>query len=154
MSNSLVFARARDSSLSLRRLSGSVILSQGSVRRAIAFASSAVGPLAMAPFNIFPVLAVPMVISVWLIDGRRRRGLSCARTPHLDAHGRAPRMLARLRLLRRGPLVGSGCVPRGSGSLWLGPPACVLGIRAMLALFTAFGFAVARLLCLPSAHGW
>ena len=35
----------------------------------IAFAAGAVGALAMAPFNFFPALMIPMTVAIWLIDG-------------------------------------------------------------------------------------
>ncbi len=46
-----------------------VILSDGWRRRLLAFASGAVGALALAPFNILPAMIVPMTVAVWLIDG-------------------------------------------------------------------------------------
>ena len=46
-----------------------VILSWGWRRRAIAFAAGAAGALALPPLALFPLIAVPLTIAVWLIDG-------------------------------------------------------------------------------------
>ena len=51
-----------------------VILSWGWRRRAIAFVSGAVGALALPPLSLFPLIAVPRTIAVWLIDGAQERG--------------------------------------------------------------------------------
>ena len=45
-------------------------------RRLIAFAAGAVGALAMAPFNFFPALMIPMTAAIWLIDVAERLGAS------------------------------------------------------------------------------
>jgi apolipoprotein N-acyltransferase len=50
-------------------LAASIILASGWQRRLIAFAAGATGAFAMAPFNFFPALAIPMTVAVWLIDG-------------------------------------------------------------------------------------
>src|SRR5271169_5571991 len=51
-----------------------IILSWGWRRPAIAFASGAVGALALPPFSLFALIAVPLTIAVWLIDGAQDRG--------------------------------------------------------------------------------
>src|SRR6202023_1902826 len=50
-------------------IAASIILAAGWRRRLIALAAGATGALAMAPFNFFPALAIPMTVAVWLIDG-------------------------------------------------------------------------------------
>ena len=51
-----------------------VILSWGWRRRAIAFVSGAVGAFALPPFSLFPLIATPLTLAVWLIDGAHDRG--------------------------------------------------------------------------------
>ena len=53
-----------------------VILSWGWRRRSIAFVSGAIGALALPPFSAFPLIAAPLTIAVWLIDGAHDRGES------------------------------------------------------------------------------
>src|SRR3982074_3653424 len=115
-----------------------IILSWGWKRAAIALAAGALSALAMAPFNAWPVLLLTFPVMVWLIDGAgagRLRGVPAA--------------------AMAGWGVGVGYfVP---GLYWIGyaflvdaptfawlMPFAVLGLPAYLALFTAFGFALAR----------
>ena len=49
-----------------------IMLAQGWRRRIAGFAAGACGALAMAPFDMFFALAIPMVCAVWLIDGAGR----------------------------------------------------------------------------------
>jgi apolipoprotein N-acyltransferase len=117
-----------------------IILSWGWKRAAIALAAGALSALAMAPFNAWPVLFLTFPVMVWLIDGAaagRRRGVPAA--------------------AMAGWWFGLGYfVP---GLYWIGyaflvdaptfawlMPFAVLGLPAYLALFTAFGFALARLI--------
>jgi len=117
-----------------------IILSWGWKRAAIALAAGALSALAMAPFNAWPVLFLTFPVMVWLVDGAgagRMRGLPAA--------------------AMAGWWFGLGYfVP---GLYWIGYaflvdaptfawllPFAVLGLPAYLALFTAFGFALARLI--------
>jgi apolipoprotein N-acyltransferase len=138
--------------LSLQRLSAAVMLSQGWTRRAIAFAAGACGALAMAPFDVFPALLIPLVTAVWLLDGTAEMGRS--RLATLVASARAGAV--------DGWWLGFGYFV--AGLWWLGDaflveadrfawalPLGVLGLPAILALFTGFGFALARLLWMPGA---
>jgi apolipoprotein N-acyltransferase len=121
-----------------------IILSWGWKRAAIALAAGAVSALAMAPFNAWPVLFLTFPVVVWLIDGtaaRRGRGAIVAATT--------------------GWWFGLGYfVP---GLYWIGyaflvdaptfawlMPFAILGLPAYLALFTAAGFALARLIWTPN----
>jgi apolipoprotein N-acyltransferase len=122
----------------LRTLGLAIILSWGWKRAAIALAAGAASALAMAPFNAWPVLFVTFPVMVWLIDGAgagRLRGVPAAAiagwwfglgyfVPGLYWIGYA--------FLVDAPTFG-----------WMMPFA-VLGLPAYLALFTGFGFAVAR----------
>jgi apolipoprotein N-acyltransferase len=118
-----------------------VILSSGWRRRAIAFASGAIGALALPPFSLVALMVAPMTIAVWLIDG---------------SHGRG-----RLRPLASA--FGAGwCMGLGyflCGLWWVGAaflveadkfawalPLGVLLLPAALAVFPALGFLLARLL--------
>src|ERR1700758_5353564 len=118
----------------------SIILAWGWKRALMALAAGALSALAMAPFNAWPVLFLTFSIAVWLIDGSaagRWRGVPAAALS--------------------GFWFGLGYfVP---GLYWIGyaffvdadtfawlTPFAVLGLPAYLALFTAFGFALARLI--------
>ncbi len=124
----------------LRKLGLAVILSWGWKRAAIALVAGALSALAMAPFNAWPVLFLSFPIMVWLIDGAgagKLRGVPAA--------------------AMAGWWFGLGYfVP---GLYWIGYaflvdaptfawllPFAILGLPAYLALFTAFGFGLARLI--------
>jgi apolipoprotein N-acyltransferase len=124
----------------LRAAGLAIILAWGWRRAAIALVAGALSALAMAPFNAWPVLFLTFPVAVWLIDGAaagRGRGVPAAALS--------------------GFWFGLGYfVP---GLYWIGyaflvdaptfawlMPFAVLGLPAYLALFTAFGFALARLL--------
>jgi apolipoprotein N-acyltransferase len=124
----------------LRTAGLAIILAWGWKRAAIALVAGALSALAMAPFNAWPVLFVTFPVAVWLIDGAaagRWRGVPAA--------------------AMSGFWFGLGYfVP---GLYWIGyaflvdaptfawlMPFAVLGLPAYLALFSAFGFALARLL--------
>jgi apolipoprotein N-acyltransferase len=99
----------------------------------------------MPPFGLWPVLIISMPLAVWLLDGASGAG-------------------GRLARLRAAAIVG-WCFGFGffvAGLWWLGAaflvdadefawalPLGVLGLPAGLAFFTAFGFALARLLWVP-----
>ncbi len=124
----------------LRAAGLAIILSWGWKRAAIALVAGGLSALAMAPFNAWPVLFLTFPVMVWLIDGAgagRLRGVPAA--------------------AMAGWCFGLGYfVP---GLYWIGyaflvdaptfawlMPFAVLGLPAYLALFTAFGFALARLI--------
>jgi apolipoprotein N-acyltransferase len=124
----------------LHALGLAIILSWGWKRAAIALLAGAASALAMAPFNAWPVLFATFPVAVWLIDGAgagRLRGVPAA--------------------AMAGWWFGLGYfVP---GLYWIGyaflvdaptfawlMPLAVLGLPAYLALFTAFGFGLARLI--------
>jgi apolipoprotein N-acyltransferase len=118
----------------------SILLTWGWNRAAIALMAGALSALAMAPFNAWPVLFLTFPVLVWLIDGAaagRWRGVPAA--------------------AMSGFWFGLGYfVP---GLYWIGyaffvdaptfawlAPFAVLGLPAYLALYVAFGFALARLI--------
>jgi apolipoprotein N-acyltransferase len=124
----------------LRAAGLAILLSWGWKRAIIALVAGALSALAMAPFNAWPVLFLTFPVAVWLIDGAaagKWRGVPAAAVS--------------------GFWFGLGYfVP---GLYWTGyaflvdaptfawlMPFAVLGLPAYLALFPAFGFALARLL--------
>jgi apolipoprotein N-acyltransferase len=117
-----------------------IVLSWGWRRWFIAFAAGALSALAMAPFNFWPILFLTFPTLVWLIDGSgtgHGRGLgSAAATGWWFGFGY---FLAGLYWVGYAFLVDAPTFG------WLLPTA-VLGLPAGLAIFTAFGTALARLL--------
>jgi apolipoprotein N-acyltransferase len=124
----------------LRAPALAIILAWGWRRAAIALVAGVLSALAMAPFNAWPVLFATFPVVIWLIDGAgagRLRGVPAA--------------------AMAGWWFGLGYfVP---GLYWIGyaflvdaptfawlMPFAVLGLPAYLALFTALGFALARLI--------
>jgi apolipoprotein N-acyltransferase len=124
----------------LQRAIHAIVLSWGWRRWLIAFAAGALSALAMAPFNFWPILFVTFPTLVWLIDGSgtgRGRGLrSAAATGWWFGFGY---FLAGLYWVGYAFLVDAPTFG------WLLPIA-VVGLPAGLAIFTAFGAALARLL--------
>ena len=135
----------------MHRLVEVCILASGWRRAAIAFLAGALGGLAMPPLGLSFVFFLSFPIAVWLLDG---------------AVGYAKGTLrARMQGCRIAALDG-WCFGFGyhlAGLWWLGSaflvepdkfawalPLGVLGLPAGLALFTAFGFVLARLFWSPS----
>ena len=117
-----------------------IVLSWGWRRWLIAFAAGALSALAMAPVNAWPILFVTFPTLVWLIDGagagRWHGVIGAAITGWWFGFGY---FLAGLYWIGYAFLVDAPTFG------WLLPIA-VLGLPAMLAVFTAFGVALARLL--------
>jgi apolipoprotein N-acyltransferase len=133
----------------MTRLAHSAILAWGWRRWLMAFVAGALGALAMPPFGVFPALAVGLTVAVWLLDGA-------------VGEGAAPRRSALISAAVVGWWWGFGYFV--AGLWWLGAaflveaeefawamPFGVLGLPAVLALFMAAGFALARLLWAPGA---
>ncbi len=140
-----------------------VMLASGWRRRIIAFAAGITGALALAPFNFFPAMVIPMTAAVWLIDG-------CARTSQKTAAGRF-RLAGWFRLGM--PVSAWRAFGAGwwwgfgyfiGGLWWLGAaflveadqfawamPLGVAGLPAVLAFFPALGFLLARLIWVQGA---
>jgi len=117
-----------------------IVLSWGWRRRLIAFAAGAVSALALAPFNAWPVLFLTFPTLVWLIDGAgagRWGGVTtAAATGWWFGFGY---FLAGLYWIGYAFLVDAPTFG------WLLPIA-VLGLPAVLAVYTALGVALARML--------
>jgi len=127
----------------MEALTHRVILSWGWRRLAIAFAAGAFGALAMPPFGFLPALFVSLPVAVWLLDGAA-----------VGVGRFSPSTLASAAL--SGWAFGFGYFV--AGLWWLGSaflvepdqfallmPLGVLGLPAVLALFHALGFVLARL---------
>jgi apolipoprotein N-acyltransferase len=124
----------------LRGIGLAVILSWGWKRAAIALAAGALSALAMAPFNAWPILLVTFPVMVWLIDGAGAgswRGVPAAALAGwwFGLGYFVPGLY----------WIGYAFLVDASTFAWLLPFA-VLGLPVYLALFTAFGFALARLI--------
>jgi apolipoprotein N-acyltransferase len=124
----------------LRAVALSIVLAWGWKRAGLAFAAGALSVLAIEPFNAWPVLFVTFPVAVWLIDGAgagRLRGVpAAAMTGFWFGLGYFVLGLY---------WIGEAFLVDAATFAWLLPFA-VLGLPAYLALFTAFGFGLARLI--------
>jgi apolipoprotein N-acyltransferase len=124
----------------VKRLTYAIILAWGWQRWLIAFAAGALSALAMAPFNAWPILFLTFPVLVWLIDGA--------------AAGRWGGVMA---AAVTGWWFGFGYFV--AGLYWIGHaflvdaptfgwllPFAVVGLPAFLAIYTAIGVALARIL--------
>ena len=125
-----------------------VILSWGWRRRAIAFVSGALGALALPPLSLFPLIAVPLTIAVWLIDGAQDHGSGRALTGSLRAAFGAGWWMGFGYFLAGLWWVGSALLVEADKFAWALPLA-VVALPAVLAIFPAAGFALARALWSP-----
>src|ERR1700742_309975 len=124
----------------LRSIGLAVILTWGWKRAAIALLAGALSSLSMAPFNAWPILFLTFPVMVFLIDGAgagRWRGLPSAAWAGwwFGVGYFVPGLY----------WIGYAFLVDASTFAWLLPFA-VLGLPAYLALFTAVGFGLARLL--------
>ena len=124
----------------IRKIGLAIILAWGWKRAAIALLAGAVSSLAMAPFSAWPVLFFTFPVMVWLIDGAgagRLRGIpSAAMAGWFFGFGYFVPGLY---------WIGYAFLVDAQTFAWLLPFA-IGGLPAYLALFTAFGFALARLI--------
>jgi apolipoprotein N-acyltransferase len=128
----------------MRALAHWVILAEGWRRAAVAMAAGAVGALAMPPFGFWPALVPSLTIAVWLIDGAAE-GRRFTRTATL-ARAAALGWLWGFGYFVGGLWwIGSAFLVEADVFAWL-MPFGVLGLPAVLALFTALGFGLARVL--------
>jgi apolipoprotein N-acyltransferase len=123
----------------LRTIGLAIILSWGWKRAAIALVAGALSSLAMAPFNAWPVLFLTFPVMVWLIDGAGAGSLR-----GIPAAAMAGWWFGLGYFVPGLYWIGDAFLVDASTFAWLMPFA-VLGLPAYLALFTAFGFALARL---------
>jgi len=125
-----------------------VILSWGWRRRAIAFFSGAAGALALSPFSLFPLIALPLTIAVWLIDGAEDRGSGRPLIGSMRAAFGAGWWMGFGYFLAGLWWIGSALLVEADKFAWALPIA-VVALPAVLALFPAAGFAIARALWSP-----
>jgi apolipoprotein N-acyltransferase len=123
----------------LRAAGLAIILSWGWKRAAIALVAGALSSLAMAPFNAWPVLFLTFPVMVWLIDGA-----GGGRLHGLPAAAMAGWWFGLGYFVTGLYWIGYAFLVDAPTFAWLMPFA-VLGLPAYLALFPAFGFALARL---------
>src|SRR5258707_10739132 len=124
----------------LRAAGLAIVLTWGWKRAALAFAAGALSVLAMAPFNAWPVLFLTFPVVVWLIDGA-----GAGRLRGVPAAAMAGWWFGLGYFVLGLYWVGYAFLVDAQTFAWLLPFA-VLGLPAYLALFTAFGFALARLI--------
>ena len=124
----------------------SVILAWGWRRRAIAFLCGAAGAFALPPFGLFVLMAVPMTVAVWLIDGSQAGGATAL--ARLKAAFGAGWWLGFGYFLIGLWWIGAACLVDGDKFLWA-LPLGVLALPGALAVFTGLGFAAAALVWPP-----
>jgi len=123
----------------LRAAGLAIILAWGWKRAAIALVAGALSSLAMAPFNAWPVLFLTFPVMVWLIDGA-----GAGRWHGVPAAAFAGWWFGLGYFVPGLYWIGYAFLVDAPTFAWLMPFA-VLGLPAYLALFTAFGFGLARL---------
>ena len=124
----------------LRGAGLAIILSWGWKRAAIALVAGALSALAMAPFNAWPILFLTFPVAVWLIDGA-----GAGRLQGVPAAAMAGWWFGLGYFVPGLYWIGYAFLVDASTFAWLLPFA-ILGLPAYLALFTALGFALARLI--------
>ncbi len=122
------------------RMAGlAIILAWGWKRAGIALIAGALSAMAMAPFNAWPVLFLTFPVMVWLIDGA-----GAGRWRGVPAAAMAGWWFGLGYFVPGLYWIGYAFMVDASTFAWLLPFA-ILGLPAYLALFTALGFAIARL---------
>jgi apolipoprotein N-acyltransferase len=122
------------------RLIHAIVLSWGWRRRLIAFAAGALSALAMAPFNAWPVLFLTFPTLVWLIDGA-----GVGRWGGVAAAAAVGWWFGFGYFLAGLYWIGYAFLVDAPDFGWLLPIA-VIGLPAVLAIYTAVGVALARVL--------
>jgi apolipoprotein N-acyltransferase len=126
--------------VTLTRLAHAIMLTWGWPRRLVAMAAGAVTALALPPFDIWPAPFLTFPILVWLIDGS-----AAGRYGSLVASAAAGWWFGFGYFLAGFYWVGHAFLVDAATFGWLLPFAVTV-LPAGLALFTALGFALARLL--------
>jgi apolipoprotein N-acyltransferase len=124
----------------LRVAALAIILAWGWKRAAIALLAGALSVLAMAPFNAWPVLFLTFPVMVFLIDGA-----GAGKWRGVPAAAFAGWWFGLGYFVVGLYWIGYAFLVDASTFAWLMPFA-LLGLPAYLALFTALGFAMARLI--------
>jgi apolipoprotein N-acyltransferase len=129
----------------VRGIGHKIILTWGIRRAAMAFAAGAISALAMAPFDAWPLLFMTFSVMVWLTDGA-----GAGRFDGVPAAAIAGWWFGFGYFLVGLYWVGYAFLVDADIFGWLLPFAVTL-LPAGLALFTAFGFALARLIWTPDS---
>ena len=124
----------------LRAIASSIVLSWGWRRALLAFVAGALSALAMAPFNAWPILFLTIPVMVWLIDGA-----DAGRLGGIPAAALSGWWFGFGYFVAGLYWIGYALLVDADTFAWLLPFA-VMGLPAMLAMFVAVGFAMARLL--------
>lgn len=127
-------------SRNFRNIAAAIILAWGWKRALIAVIAGAVSALAMAPFHAWPVLFLSFPVMVWLIDGA-----GAGRMHGVPAAAMAGWWFGLGYFVPGLYWIGYAFLVDAPTFAWLMPFA-ILGLPAYLALFTALGFALARLI--------
>ena len=136
-------------------LSHRIVLASGWARRGVALVAGVCGALAMAPVGFVPAMAISLTVAVWLIDGAERTALSRS--------GARRHLWPSLRsAFGAGWWWGFGYF--AAGLYWLGAaflvdadktawlmPLGVVGLPAVLGIYSGIAFALARALWSPGA---
>jgi apolipoprotein N-acyltransferase len=128
--------------MTLAALAYRVVLSSGWQRRLIAVGAGALSSFAMAPYDLWPLLAITFPIFVWLLDGTgtgRSGFIAAFATGWWFGFGY---FLAGLYW------IGMAFLVEADRFAWLLPVA-VIALPAYLAFFTGFGAVIARYLWTP-----
>jgi apolipoprotein N-acyltransferase len=126
--------------VSVRAVANTVVLSWGWRRAAIAFLAGALSVLGLAPFDLWPVLFLTFPVAVWLVDGS-----AAGRLEGVPAAAAAGWFFGFGYFLAGLYWVGHAFLVDAKTFGWLLPFAVTV-LPAGLAIFTAFGFALARLI--------
>ena len=126
--------------MTLTRIAHTVVLSWGWRRILIAFLAGAISALALPPANIWPVPFVTFPVLVWLVDGA-----GAGRLGGVMAAATAGWWFGFGYFLVGLYWVGNAFLVDAKVFGWLLPFA-VVGLPAYLAVYTAFGLALARLI--------
>jgi apolipoprotein N-acyltransferase len=122
------------------RVAHAIVLAWGLRRGLIAFSAGALSALAMAPIDAWPVLFATFPILVWLTDGA-----AAGRLGGVPSAAMAGWWFGFGYFLAGLYWVGYAFLVDAKVFGWLLPVA-VIGLPAFLALYTAFGLALARML--------
>ena len=126
--------------MSIAAIANAIVLSWGWRRAAIAFVAGAVSVLALPPFNLWPVLFLTFPVAIWLIDGS-----AAGRLDGVPAAGIAGWFFGFGYFLAGLYWIGHAFLVDARTFGWLLPFA-VTAMPAGLAVFTAAGFAFARMI--------
>lgn len=126
--------------MTITRLAHSVVLAFGWRRALIAFAAGAFSALALAPFDFWPILFLTFPVLVWLTDGA-----GAGRFGGVLSAGVAGWFFGFGYFLAGLYWIGNAFLVDAKIFGWLLPIA-VTGLPAGLALYTAFGLALARMI--------